>query len=179
MTKSQILRYALVFFVSAFATHSLFAADVVQTHEGVSVSVSPRTAEQIEAFYSARGFPSAGLKALRQACFFTVGIHNASDDVVWLELKNFLMTDAAGANIARITRPQWKKRLIKLKVPLASQSAFGWTQLPEERDLQPDEPVGGNFAVARRTGPLNLTAEFRRGAKAALTFKFPNLRCAD
>ena len=154
-----------------------FSADAAQTRENVSVTISARSSEQIEAFYSARGFPPTALGALRDVCFFTVGIRNASEDIVWLELERFIVTDEAGKKIARISRPQWKKRLQALKVPLSSQSTFGWTQLPESRDLQPDEPVGGNFAVARRSQPFNLTAEFRRPGKAPLTFLFPNLSC--
>lgn len=179
MTKLRLLRDACVVIVLASMAGTLLAADKVQTRDGVKVSVSARTPEQIEAFYSARGFPQAGLKALREVCFFTVGIHNASADVVWLELQNFAMSDEAGKKVARITRPQWKKRLVQLKVPLASQSAFGWTQLPEQRDLQPGEPVGGNFAVSRRSGPLSLTMKFRRNNTVPLNFEFPDLRCAE
>lgn len=156
-----------------------FSADLAKTREGVSVSISARTPEQIEAFYSARGFPAPALKALREACFFTVGIRNGSNDVVWLELDRFLVKDDSGKGVARITRPQWKKRLQALKVPQASQSTFGWTQLPEQRDLQPDEPVGGNFAIARQSGALNLTLNFRREGKPGLAFDFPGLRCAE
>lgn len=161
------------------ASPMLSAADSVQTRNGVSVSISARTSEQIEAFYSARGFPAAALKTLREACFFTVGIRNGSDDVVWLELERFSIKDGSGKSVARITRPQWTKRLQALKVPLASQSTFGWTQLPERRDLQPDEPVGGNFAIPRQSGAVHLTANFRREGESELAFDFPRLRCAE
>lgn len=161
------------------ASPTLWAADSVQTRDGVNVSISARTPEQIEAFFSARGFPAAALKTLREACFFTVGIRNGSDDVVWLELDRFSIKDGSGKSVARITRPQWKKRLQALNVPPASQSTFGWTQLPERRDLQPDEPVGGNFAIPRQSQSVHLTTNFRREGKAELAFDFPDLRCAE
>ena len=172
---AQWLSVGLLWLVSVAA----FSAEPAQTRQGVSVSISPRTPEQIEAFYSARGFPAPALKALAQACFFTVGIRNGSDDVVWLELDRFALKDDSGKRVARITRPQWKKRLQAFKVPQASQSTFGWTQLPEQRDLQPDEPVGGNFAIPRQSGSVHLTMNFRREGKPELTFEFPGLRCAE
>lgn len=179
MTNLRLWRGACAVIFLASSAGTALAADNVQTRDGVKLSVGARTPEQIEAFYSARGFTRAGLKALREVCFFTVGIHNDSADVVWLELQNFTISDEAGKRVARITRPQWKKRLTQLKVPLASQSAFGWTQLPEQRDLQPDEPVGGNFAIPRHSGPLSLTITFRRPNTSPLSFEFPDLHCAD
>lgn len=155
------------------------AADGVQTRDGVAMSISARTAEQIEAFFSARGFANAALGALRDACFLTVGIRNTSSDVVWLELDQFRLSDEAGKPLSRITRAQWKARFRKFKVPAASQATFGWTQLPEVRDLQPDEPVGGNFALPRREGPFTLVASLRREGKPPVVFEFPGLRCAQ
>lgn len=141
------------------------------------MSISARTPEQIEAFFSARGFPREALGALRDACFLTVGIRNASSEVVWLELDRFKLSDASGKPVPRITRAQWKARFKKFKVPAASQATFGWTQLPEVRDLQPDEPVGGNIAIPRHNHPFKLIAEFRRERKSPLVFEFPDFRC--
>lgn len=173
-TLAQTLLAAIM--LTSFA---VYPADSVQTRDGVAMSISARTAEQIEAFFSARGFANAALGALRDACFLTVGIRNTSSDVVWLELDQFKLSDEAGKPLSRITRAQWKARFRKFKVPAASQATFGWTQLPELRDLQPDEPVGGNFALPRREGPFTLVASLRREGKPPVVFEFPGLRCAQ
>ncbi len=39
-------------------------------------------------------------------------------------------------------------------LPQANRSTFGWTQLPAVRDLQPDEPVGGNLVFPGTTGSI-------------------------
>lgn len=168
---------AMLLSLPSHAADGVQAREGVQTREGVTMSISARTPEQIKAFFSARGFAKAALASLRDACFLTVGIRNASNDVVWLELDRFKLSDEAGKPLSRITRAQWKTRFKKFKVPAASQATFGWTQLPETRDLQPDEPVGGNIALPRHNGPIKLVAEFRREGKSPLVFEFPNLRC--
>ena len=178
-SRSGLRLFILIGWLIASALQPVRAADAVQTREGVAVSISARSPEQIEAFYAARGFPTSAVSTFRNLCFFTVGIRNGSNDVVWLELKRFSLKDDSGKNIARITRPQWKKKLRALGVPQASQSTFGWTQLPEQRDLQPDEPVGGNIAIPRQGGRMLLKVDFRRDGKPNLEFEFPGLRCAD
>lgn len=143
-------------------------------------SISVRTPEQVTAFYSARGFPDQAVRALVNSCLLTVGMHNNRPDVVWLELANWRFTDAQGREVRRITRRDWEARWEQLQVPPASRATFGWTQLPESRDLQPGEPVGGNVAVLPPTGPFTLEARFRTGQRKdgpVLRVHIPDLRC--
>lgn len=156
------------------------AADQPVKRKDVEFSLSIRTPEQQAAFYSARGFPEAAIREITATCFLTVGIYNRSREVVWLELADWRLTDAAGKPVARITREQWEQTWQRLEVPLASRATFGWTQLPEVRDLQPGEPVGGNVAIIAPSGPFRLTARFRTGTDGAgppLEFVVKDLSC--
>jgi hypothetical protein len=153
------------------------AAELRILREGVELRVSPRTPEQITAFYSARGFPPEAVQIIARACFLGVGIHDQRPDTLGLELSNWRFTDAAGHEVRRITRPEWDARWQALDVPLAARSTFGWTQLPESRDLQPGEPVGGNVAVEPPAGEFSLSARFRTGSGEVLEITVPGLRC--
>lgn len=148
--------------------------------DGIAFSVEPRTREQLEAFYAARGLPTEAVNAIAQRCFFTVGIRNGRTDIAWLIPARWQFVDDNGQPLARVTRAQWNARWDELHVPSAARSAFAWTQLPEERDLQPDEPVGGNIAIAPSVRPFTLIAQFPIGARDAkhmVRIRVPNLRC--
>ena len=150
--------------------------------EGITFSIEVRTAEQLNAFYSARGLPAAAVAEIIKTCFFTVGIRNTRTDTAWLDLSKWQLRDAKGRALTRIARRQWETQLRTLDVPAAARSTFGWTQLPETRDLQPDEPVGGNIAFLPAAGPLTLEAVFPLGAASsarAVTLRVANLRCAQ
>lgn len=148
--------------------------------EGLSFSVEARTADQLTAFYTARGLPADAVAEITRHCFLTVGIRNTRTDTVWLIPARWRFVDANGRSLKRVTRAQWQQTWQRLKVPAAAQTTFGWTQLPERRDLQPDEPVGGNIALAMSQTAFTLIAELPLGAadaKRALHVRVPNLRC--
>lgn len=150
-----------------------------QNIEGLVIRAQPRTPEQIAAFYAARGFPQAAIDVLTKTCFITVTLVNERQDVVWLELDNFRFLDAQGQAIPRIERKQWHARWEAIGMPAAKRATFGWTQLPESRDLQPGEPVGGNVTIERPRGRFTLEARFRlgNGADRALRARVPDLVC--
>ncbi|MHB9116760.1 MAG: hypothetical protein ACYC2R_00605 [Burkholderiales bacterium] len=148
--------------------------------EGVVFSISVRTAEQIRAFYSARGFPEAALKELDSRCFLGVGVRNGRHDIVWLEPAKWRIVADTGEAVRRIGRDEWDGRWAQLAVPLASRATFGWSQLPESRDLLAGETVGGNLAVAPPSGPFSVEAVFATEADRSgptLRIKIPNLKC--
>jgi hypothetical protein len=148
----------------------------------VEFSVSVRTPEQQTAFYAARGFPAAAIQKITATCFLTAGVYNRSSQVVWLELSEWQLADTAGKAVERISRAQWDQSWRELDVPLASRATFGWTQLPESRDLQPGEPVGGNIAVRAPQGPFTLRARFLTGADKSgspIEFEVRGLRCPE
>ena len=131
---------------------------------GIELHASARSPDQIAAFYEARGFPRAAITALTQTCFVTVSFHNRSDDVVWLEPSRWRFVDEHGREVKRRNRAYWNALWGKLGVPMANRATFGWTQLPEVRDLRPSEPVGGNVALLPPPGRFRLEARFATGA---------------
>lgn len=156
------------------------AADTRITREGLDFYISARTPEQINAFYSARGLPLIAVQAIAQSCFLTVGLHNRGADTVWLNLAAWRFSDASGRELKRISLEEWRARLRALQAPLAAQATFGWTQLPEMRDMQPDETVGGNVPLVPPPGTFTLTARFPTGAAGTgkpIEIRVPGLSC--
>jgi len=148
--------------------------------QGIVLHVSARTPEQMTAFYSARGFPETAVKALAQTCFVTAGMRNERKETVWLELANWRFVDAAGNEVRRLKRGDWDALWDQLKLPPASRATFGWTQMPESRDVQPDEPVGGNVTVVPPDGSFTLEARFRVGHEPGgqvLQVRIPGIVC--
>ena len=145
----------------------------------LKIIVIPRTREQMKAFYEGRGFPQAAIAAIAEACFMTVVINNKTDDILWLELDNWLFHSEA-ADVKRLDRGFWSQRWETLHVPMANRSTFGWTLLPEWRDLQAGEGVGGNITMAFTELPFQITAKFNRGAEkhfSPLTVQLQQLQC--
>lgn len=147
------------------------------TQDGVVFSITVRNIEGVTAFYAARGFPKAMLDAIAQTCFVGVGIHNERKDTLWLEMSNWRFTDSAGREVKRITRPEWDARWERMHAPYAARATFDWTQLPESRDLQPGEPVGGNVAITPPDDEFSLSARFRTGNNETIQVTVPGLRC--
>ena len=172
------MRYFLL--LSLLCESPFVFAETRITREGVDFFISARTPEQTSAFYSARGLPPVAVQEISKACFLTVGLHNRRTDIVWLDLSAWRLTDANGHAVARISRPEWTARWNALQVPLAAQSTFGWTQLPETRDMQADESVGGNVPIVPPAGKFTLIARFRTGANGAgppFEIIVPSLSC--
>lgn len=143
-------------------------------------SLMPRTAEQMAGFYEGRGFPPAALQLIKQTCFITAVFRNKSDRVIWLELDNWRIATAQG-EVKRLDRAYWKQQWQRIHLPLADQSTFGWTLLPEVRDLQPHEPVGGNLVLPPLQQPFTLKAFFATGKDkrgTGINVEFRNIQCA-
>jgi len=152
-------------FVLSFATLMNIPAATADTGKSPSIELhaSARSPDQIAAFYEARGFPRNAIVALTQTCFVTVSLHNRSDDVVWLEPSRWRFLDEHGREVKRRDRAYWSALWEKLGVPMANRATFGWTQLPEVRDLRPSEPVGGNVALLPPSGRFRIEARFATG----------------
>ena len=164
-----------------FWVPSLYAEDKKLARDGVELFVSARTVEQIRAFYGARGMPADALQELAKACFLTVGLKNKRAETLWLEPLRWRLIDVDGKPINLISRQEWKSRWKALSVPLAAQSTFGWSQLPESRDLYPEETVGGNISLLPPEGSFSLIASFRTGSSGdgkMLELIIPNLSCS-
>lgn len=147
--------------------------------QSLSIRLLARTPEQLSAFYQGRQFPPGAIEALREACFITPLISNKSTQILWLELDNWRFS-AGTQTIARITREDWQKKWKSIALAQAQQATFGWTLLPETRNLFPDEHVGGAITLPRQAHPVTLVARFhtnqdKQGPLKSVTFN--NINC--
>jgi hypothetical protein len=177
-----------VLFVTMFWISGLCAAAPAQAekpknpeyeNQWLKLRFIPRTPEQMAAFYEGRGFPDRAIEQITGACFMTVVIRNKSDKIIWLDLSDWKFTDGSGKN-GRITREQWRRDWERLNVPMANRSTFGWTLLPEQRDLRPGEGVGGNITLVPSRKPLTVDMRFDTGADKQgepMHIHMQNLRC--
>lgn len=130
--------------------------------ELIRIRLSPRTAEQMAGFFEARGFPVAMIRELTQYCFFTVVIKNKSERPLWLDLRDWHFVSGE-QELRRIPRSQWPPKWKAMNIPLAAQSTFRWTLLPEQLDFQADESEGGNVILERSAKHFSLEARFGLG----------------
>lgn len=150
-------------------------------NEQLFMQLRLHTPDQISAFYEARGFPPEALERIRATCFITVHVDNKGDRVLWLETANWRITQA-GVPVSRLGRDHWNRVWDEIDLPQANRSTFGWTQLPDVRDLQPTEQVSGNIILPRNGRPYNIRANFHTGAgkrKGMISVDFENLHCAE
>ena len=132
------------------------------TSPQLHIRLEPRTPQQMAAFYEARGFDRAMIDVLRTQCYITVLIENRSQDILWLDLAQWRFANADG-EVSRPDRNSWKERWQTMDIPLAHQSTFRWTLLPERLDFRPGEREGGNIVLPRLGKPLRIDARFERG----------------
>ncbi len=145
----------------------------------LSVRIVMRTPDQLTAFYLGRGFNRAAIAHILETCFITPIVHNKTLDVLWLRLDDWRFT-RGDIPIARLKRDYWSARWAESGLPLAHQATFGWTLLPEERDLRPDEGAGGSVVIPFQDRPFTLTMRFHTGADKqgpVKTVVFEDLQC--
>ncbi len=145
----------------------------------VSVRVIMRTSDQLTAFYLGREFNRAAIGKILETCFVTPIVHNKTLDVLWLELDEWQFS-RGGEKIPRIKRDYWPDKWQEVGLPKSHQSTFGWTLMPEVRDLRLDEGVGGSLVIPMQTSPFQLTMKFHTGADKkgpVKTVVFEDLKC--
>lgn len=140
-----------------------------------------RSAEQVAAFYEGRGFPKAAINRIVQSCFVTVILKNKSNDIIWVDINNWVF-EANGKIFERYKQSYWDKQWDEIKLKQAHRSTFSWTLFPETRDLQVDESVSGNIPLPVQTQGFSLTlnfsaAENKKGKMK--TFKVNDMYCKD
>jgi hypothetical protein len=168
-------------FLAATSTSALekpYPGPFVENEDFLFV-LMPHTPEQMAAFYEARGFPPEALEKIKATCFVTVHIENRSQRVIWMEPETWKFS-SNGQPLLRLGSNYWDTQWDAVGLPQANRSTFGWTQLPAVRDLQPDEPVGGNIVFPGTTATFNLEAFFRTGQDRrgkVLEVRFENVAC--
>lgn len=168
MIKSTLL-IAVILAISACATKPL------------EIEFVGRTQDQMGSFYEARGFPKEMLGVIKQHCLITTRIHNISDDVVWLEMKNWHFS-VDGKPTFRKSRDEWRVFWTQMDIPLSKQATFHWTQIPDVLDYLPGEEEGGNITLPRTNQPITIKASFATGKDKkgpVYNVEFNNLRCAE
>lgn len=140
-----------------------------------------RNSDQLTAFYVGREFPKNAIDEILKTCFITPRILNKKLDALWVEPDswNFIVDNQP---IKRIKRNYWKNVWNEVGLPLAHQSTFGWTLMPESRDLRFDEGVGGSIVIPMQTKPFMLKTHFntglnKEGQPRVITFK--DVSCAN
>jgi len=168
----DLVKHLVVIMLAALALPVLAANEskkaqsqtIRQSNPVLDFRMVVRTRAQMAAFYEGRGFSGKMIRALDHACFFTVIVKNKSRDIVWLEPAKWHM-DLANGNKAKVLgQDYWRKRWQALDVKMSSRSTFGWTLLPDSRDLRPDEGVGGNLVLQESDQAFKFTPVFRLGA---------------
>ena len=147
--------------------------------DSVFVRIVQRSPEQLTAFYLGRQFNPAAIEQILDTCFVTPIIRNKTFDVLWLELDNWQFS-RGDEKIARMKRDYWPQRWDQSELPQAQRSTFGWTLMPEVRDLRPDESVGGSVVIPWQQQPFTLIMNFRTGADqkgAPKTIVFEDIEC--
>jgi len=164
----------------AFGIDQPYPGPFVENDDMLMVLI-PHTPEQMAAFYEARGFPKESLELISKACFVTVHIENKSQQVIWLETANWRFS-SNNQVIQRLSKDHWDTRWDEINLPLANRATFGWTQLPVQRNLQPDEPVGGNIVLKGSIRKFNLEARFLTGKGkrgGMLEVRFEDVECSE
>jgi len=183
MTKQRILTALLVpIMACAAAAHAADKRPGRQMFDDphMLMRVSTSKPENLEAFYSGRGFPKIAIEEINKTCFVTALVKNKTYEVLWLVLDDWEFYDPSGKPIKRIKRSDWKQVWKRIGLKLAHQSTFGWTQLPESRDLHIDEHAGGNVTIPWQSRPFKLVATFMTGPDKSgepRTLVFENLEC--
>ena len=148
--------------------------------EQVAMRLVIRTPEQLSAFYQGREFNRAAIDHILDTCFITPIIRNKTFEVLWLELDQWRFETRTQA-ISRIKRDYWPQKWHEADLPQAQQSTFGWTLMPEVRDLRLDESVGGSVVIPMQSIPFTLTANFPTGMDKQGDMKsivFEGIQCA-
>ena len=139
-----------------------------------------RTTDQLSAFYLAREFSQKAINEILKTCFITPVIHNNKFEALHIEPDSWEFT-ADNKPIERIKRDYWKEVWTKIALPPAHQATFGWTLMPETRDLRFDEGAGGSIVIPLQTNTFTLKASFRTGMKKdgkIKTVTFRDIACA-
>ena len=121
----------------------------------VYAKVIIRSADQLAAFYHGREFPQRAIDEILKVCLVTPIIKNKRFDRMWIDLDAWEFS-VADEKVERLNRSYWKVQWQKIMLPLRHQATFGWTLMPEKRDLRVDEGVGGSVIIPWQDKPVDL-----------------------
>jgi hypothetical protein len=172
--KQFILLFILLLLLNQSSFSALKNAPKYEDND-VMLRLVYRSTESISAFYQGRGLSHEAINEILKTCFVTVIIINKSKHTLWLVLDQWVFSQP-GKIIPRIKRDYWLSSWEKVKLKQAHRSTFGWTLMPETRDLQFDESVGGNVVIPITPHSFSLTARFYTGQDKQGTIKRIHLK---
>lgn len=150
-------------------------------NEQLRVWLRPRTTTQMAAFFEARGFPEQMVEKLSGYCFFTVVVKNKMSDNLVMDLSQWKFF-GSHQPVTRLPRSVWPPLWKKLNIPLAAQSTFRWTLLPENLNFYAHENEGGNIILEKTDERFDIRAPFGKGTekdKLSILALIKNVQCAD
>ncbi len=184
--KTSFILMIVTFLLSIFSAATIAAEDSKKykpkyEDDDIMFRIVGRTPENISAFYQGREFSKQAINEILNTCYVTVIIKNKTRTTLWLELDNWQFT-RNGKPIKRITRDYWSERWNAINLNQAHRSTFGWTLMPDARDLRADEGVGGSIVIPTQSTPFTITANFHTKPDKSGTVKtviINNARCVE
>ncbi|VAW65582.1 hypothetical protein MNBD_GAMMA11-2860 [hydrothermal vent metagenome] len=152
------------FLLTLIMQQPVATADEKQTYRDKDLSLrfiqlSPR---QIGSFYEGREFKKTAVDMLMSSCYVTVIIQNTSDDFLWIDTDRWVFVQD-GRKIIQQDRRYWSRQWDKINLKQAHRSTFSWTLMPAERNLYPQESVGGRVPIPMQTRPFTVILNFPTG----------------
>jgi hypothetical protein len=120
------------------------------------------TPSQIGSFYEGREFAKAAVDKLMASCYVTVIIKNRSNDFLWVDIAKWNFS-LQGEEIKQQDRNYWKQQWDEINLKQAHRSTFNWTLMPAERNLYPQESVGGRIPIPMQQAPFTVELNFPTG----------------
>jgi hypothetical protein len=184
--KSKVSSFILSFILFPVISVS-YAADPASSlnireyeDDGVYMRLVVRNSDQLSGFYLARQFPQKAIDEILKTCFITPIILNKKFEFLHIDIDSWsIIVD--GKPVERIRRDYWIDKWQAVGLSLAHQATFGWTLMPEARDLRLDESAGGNIVFPHQSKPFTLNAHFKTGMAKQGKIKtviFEDVSCA-
>lgn len=169
------MKNLILFIASGFIIFNAFNASSMSTgnevflndkHEYEDKAVFLRFVEftpaQIGSFYEGREFSKAAIEKLTAVCYVTVVVKNKTDDILWLDLAAWEFS-LGGKIFTPLSRGYWQQQWDAIEMKKAHRATFGWTLMPQLRNLYPDEGVGGRIPIPMQSKPFSVTLNFPTG----------------
>jgi len=139
-----------------------FNKDGIYEDNDIHMRYIQLSAQQIASFYEGREFAKTAIDKLTSSCYVTVIIKNKTADILWIDLNEWVFT-GENNKIERQTRSYWNKQWDEINLKQAHRSTFGWTLMPDVRDLYPAEGVGGRVPIPMQDKPFSVIFNFPTG----------------
>jgi len=164
ITMKHCISPLLFLFAISVTLHANAATDEQKTYqdEDVSLRFVQLGPEQIGSFYEGREFKKSAVDKLMSACYVTVIINNLSDDYLWVDTARWEFIQK-GKKIPQLDRSYWNKQWDEISLKQAHRSTFNWTLMPAERNLYPQENVGGRVPIQMQSEPFTVVFNFPTG----------------